>query len=96
MYSGGSGTPIEYYIADVTRISGDGGDANVFNATQYEVAYVTVSVSTDVALEYSLYKGGSYRSPYAAIGRGQQIIKEDGSAQIDNVYKRKGVIDLRV
>jgi hypothetical protein len=96
MYSGGSNTPVEYYIADVTRISGDGGDANVFNATQYEVAYVTVSVSTDVALEYSVYKDGSYRSPYAAVGRGQQIIKEDGSAQVDNVYKRKGVIDLRV
>ena len=46
--------------------------------------------------EYSVYKNNSYRSTYAAVGRGQQIIKEDGSAQLDTVYKRKAVIDLRV
>ena len=46
--------------------------------------------------EYSLFDGTNVRNPYAAVGRGQQIIKEDGSAQLDNVYKRKGVIDLRV
>ena len=87
---------LQFYIADVTRTSGDGGSANVFNASDYNTAYVTFSVSTSVALEYSVYRDGSYRSPYAAVGRGQQIIKEDGSAQVDTVYKRKGVIDLRV
>lgn len=46
--------------------------------------------------EYSVYKNNSYRSTYAAVGRGQQIIKEDGSSQLDTVYKRKAVIDLRV
>lgn len=45
--------------------------------------------------EYSVYNSG-VRAPYAAIGRGQTIIKEDGSAASDAVYKRKGVIDLKV
>ena len=91
-----SSNQVEFFVADVTRIGGDGGSANVFNASSYNVANVTISVSTGVELEYSVYKNGSYRSPYAAVGRGQQIIKEDGSAQVDTVYKRKGVIDLRV
>lgn len=45
---------------------------------------------------HSIFNGGGVRHPYAAVGRGQQIIKEDGANQYDNVYKRKGVIDLRV
>ena len=91
-----SNNQVEFFIAEVTRTGGDGGSANVFNDSSYNVADVTISVSTGVELEYSVYKNGSYRSPYAAVGRGQQIIKEDGSAQVDAVYKRKGVIDLRV
>lgn len=91
-----SNNQVEFFIAEVTRTGGDGGSANVFNASSYNVANVTISVSTGVELEYSVYKNGSYRSPYAAVGRGQQIIKEDGSAQVDTIYKRKGVIDLRV
>jgi hypothetical protein len=46
--------------------------------------------------EHSVYSGGGVRHPYAAVGRGQQLIKEDGANALDNVYKRKGVIDLRV
>jgi hypothetical protein len=46
--------------------------------------------------EYSVFKDGSYRSTYAAVGRGQKLIKEDGSSQLDTVYKRKAVIDLKV
>lgn len=84
------------YYAEVTLISSTGSTSNVYNSSNFEEVSVTFNVNTAIALEYSVYKGGSYRSPYAAIGRGQQIIKEDGSAQIDNVYKRKGVIDLRV
>jgi len=91
-----SSNQVEFFVAEVTRTGGDGGSANVFNASSYNVANVTISVSTGVELEYSVYKNGSYRSPYAAVGRGQQIIKEDGSAQVDTIYKRKGVIDLRV
>lgn len=45
---------------------------------------------------YSVYTGGGVRHPYAAVGRGQTLIKEDGANANDNVYKRKGVIDLRV
>jgi hypothetical protein len=45
---------------------------------------------------YSVYTGGGVRHPYAAVGRGQKVIKEDGSNQLDTVYKRKGVIDLRI
>ena len=46
--------------------------------------------------EYSVFKNGGYRSTYAAVGRGQKLIKEDGSTQGETVYKRKGVIDLKV
>ena len=46
--------------------------------------------------EYSVFKEGAYRSTYAAVGRGQKLIKEDGSAQGDRVYKRKAVIDLKL
>ena len=46
--------------------------------------------------EYSVYAGGGVRHPYAAVGRGQTLIKEDGSNASDNVYKRKGVIDIRI
>jgi hypothetical protein len=45
---------------------------------------------------YSVYTGGGVRHPYAAVGRGQRVIKEDGSNQLDTVYKRKGVIDIRI
>jgi hypothetical protein len=45
---------------------------------------------------HSVYTGGGVRHPYAAVGRGQRIIKEDGSNQLDTVYKRKGVIDIRI
>jgi hypothetical protein len=46
--------------------------------------------------EYSVYKNGGYRSTYAAVGRGQKLIKEDGATQGDTVYKRKAVIDLKL
>lgn len=46
--------------------------------------------------EYSVFKNGAYRSTYAAVGRGQKLIKEDGSAHGDTVYKRKAVIDLKL
>jgi hypothetical protein len=45
---------------------------------------------------YSVYTGGGVRHTYAAVGRGQRVIKEDGSNQLDTVYKRKGVIDIRI
>jgi hypothetical protein len=45
---------------------------------------------------YSVFTGDGVRHPYAAVGRGQKVIKEDGSNNSDTVYKRKGVIDLRV
>lgn len=45
---------------------------------------------------YSVYTGGGVRNPYAAVGRGQRVIKEDGSSQTDIHYKRKGVIDLYI
>lgn len=45
---------------------------------------------------YSVYTGGGVRHPYAAVGRGQKLIKEDGSNASDSVYKRKGVIDLKL
>ena len=46
--------------------------------------------------EHSVFTGGGVRHPYAAVGRGQTLIKEDGSNALDNVYKRKGVIDIRM
>ena len=46
--------------------------------------------------EYSVYSGGGVIHPYAAVGRGQNLIKEDGSNAMDAVYKRKGVIDIRI
>jgi hypothetical protein len=45
---------------------------------------------------YSVYTGGGVRHPYAAVGRGQRLIKEDGSNANDAYYKRKGVIDIRI
>lgn len=45
---------------------------------------------------YSVFTGGGVRHPYAAVGRGQNLIKEDGANAVDNVYKRKGVIDIRI
>lgn len=36
------------------------------------------------------------RNPYAAVGKGQRIIKEDGSGALDTRYKRKGVIQTRI
>tara|TARA_R110000868_G_scaffold15733_1_gene71769 strand:- start:244 stop:1725 length:1482 start_codon:yes stop_codon:yes gene_type:complete len=45
---------------------------------------------------YSVFTGGGVRHPYAAVGRGQKVIKEDGANANDSVYKRKGVIDLKV
>ena len=46
--------------------------------------------------EHSVFAGGGVRHTYAAVGRGQTLIKEDGSNALDNVYKRKGVIDIRI
>jgi len=46
--------------------------------------------------EYSIFTGGGVRHPYAAVGRGQKLIKEDGANANDAKYKRKGTIDLRV
>lgn len=45
---------------------------------------------------YSVFNGGGVRHPYAAVGRGQKLIKEDGANASDTVYKRKGVIDLKL
>lgn len=45
---------------------------------------------------HSVYTGGGVRHPYAAVGRGQKVIKEDGCNQLDTIYKRKGVIDIRI
>jgi hypothetical protein len=45
---------------------------------------------------HSVYTGGGVRHTYAAVGRGQKVIKEDGANQLDTVYKRKGVIDIRI
>jgi hypothetical protein len=42
------------------------------------------------------YNAGDVRNPYAAVGKGQQLIKEDGSSASDTVYKRKGVIQTRI
>ena len=43
--------------------------------------------------QWSVY-GNGVRATYAAVGRGQRIIKEDGSSASEAVFKRKGVIDL--
>jgi hypothetical protein len=43
--------------------------------------------------QWSVYREG-VRATYAAVGRGQRVIKEDGSYATDPIYKRKGVIDL--
>ena len=43
-----------------------------------------------------LYYVGYYRSTYAAVGYGQNLIKEDGAKYDDQVYKRKAVIDLKL
>lgn len=94
--SGPSGGTIDRYIADVTRVSATGNGSNVLNTSSYYTATVKFEIKSTVNTEYSVYNNGSYRSTYAAVGRGQQLIKEDGSAQTDTVYKRKGVIDLRV
>lgn len=45
---------------------------------------------------YSVFNGAGVRHPYAAVGRGQKLIKEDGANASDTVYKRKGVIDLKL
>lgn len=45
---------------------------------------------------HSVYTGGGVRHTYAAVGRGQRVIKEDGANSNDTVYKRKGVIDIRI
>lgn len=45
---------------------------------------------------HSVYTGGGVRHTYAAVGRGQKVIKEDGANHNDTVYKRKGVIDIRI
>lgn len=36
------------------------------------------------------------RNPYAAVGLGQNLLKEDGSGATDGTYKRKGVVQVRV
>lgn len=36
------------------------------------------------------------RNPYAAVGRGQVLIKEDGSNGGDTQFKHKGVVDVRL
>jgi hypothetical protein len=46
--------------------------------------------------EYSIFSGSGVRHPYAALGRGQKVIKEDGANANEPIYKRMGVIDLRV
>ena len=46
--------------------------------------------------EHSVFSGGGVRHTYAAVGRGQTLIREDGANALDNVYKRKGVIDTRI
>lgn len=43
--------------------------------------------------QWSVYASG-VRATYAAVGRGQRVIKEDGSSATESVFKRKGVIDL--
>ena len=43
--------------------------------------------------QWSVYREG-VRATYAAVGRGQRVIKEDGSYATDPIFKRKGVIDL--
>lgn len=46
--------------------------------------------------EHCIFSGSGVRHTYAAIGRGQTIIKEDGANADDPVYKRMGVIDIRI
>lgn len=50
--------------------------------------------------EGSLYlwyhNSGDVRNPYVAVGKGQNLIKEDGSGASDTIYKRKGVIQTRI
>lgn len=36
------------------------------------------------------------RNTYAAVGKGQNLIKEDGANGLDSTYKRKGVIQTRI
>ena len=36
------------------------------------------------------------RNTYAAFGKGNRLIKEDGSSATDTIYKRKAVIQMRV
>jgi hypothetical protein len=43
--------------------------------------------------QWSVYGNGA-RATYVAVGRGQRIIKEDGSSASEPIFKRKGVIDL--
>ncbi len=43
--------------------------------------------------QWSVYREG-VRATYAAVGRGQRVIKEDGSHATEPIFKRKGVIDL--
>lgn len=45
---------------------------------------------------YSIFKGSGVRHTYAAVGRGQKVIKEDGANAAEPNYKRMGVIDLRL
>lgn len=42
------------------------------------------------------YSSGDARIPYAAVGKGQNIIREDGAGASDTKYKRKGVIQTRI
>jgi hypothetical protein len=42
------------------------------------------------------FSSGDVRNPYAAVGKGNNLIKEDGSSASDTVYKRKGVIQTRI
>lgn len=42
------------------------------------------------------YSNTQVRNPYAAVGLGQKLLKEDGSNATDPNFKRKGVVQVRV
>lgn len=44
----------------------------------------------------SIIVGTASRSTYSAVGKGQTLIKEDGSKSNDSLYRRKACVDVRV
>ena len=83
------------------------GDGYLWVLTSYDAVATNTTLNTQMESmgsvlylndgnEYSIFSGSGVRHPYAALGRGQKVIKEDGANANEPIYKRMGVIDLRV